>query len=137
MTAANLLATLASAGCPPRVEGELLVFDADPPTRLVPFIRLLQTGLRSQITNRPWFGLDAAGRGVGPGFDGALNPASELPRGAALLCVAGDSAWARVPASAIERLAGAFVRPVKVAKPFAATQQPDRPQVKGGRLVPT
>ena len=81
MTVKDLLLALSAADCTPRVEGDELAFDHEPPADLLPYVLLLQTGLRAVLSGRPWYGIDGSGTGftLGTRFDGELNPADAIP----------------------------------------------------------
>ena len=112
MTAAKLLDSLNQVGCPPRVEGLDLVFDADPPDELARYLVVLQTGIRALLMGKRWFGIDprtgiACGpfrnRISGPLACGALDPHAKLPRKVGLLTVESKGeVWDRLPPSACE-----------------------------------
>jgi len=116
MTARDLLFALSEADCPARAEGEELVFDREPPRRLLPYVELLQTGLRAALTARPWYGIQANGEpwhGTGKkcdrlGTDGILDPSKLVPNNVAMLTVAGDSEWDRVRPKLRDAHADAF-----------------------------
>ena len=89
-TARALLALVAAFG--PAVEGEELVFAADPPAELAAALRVLHTGVRAALAGRAWWGSATDGR---PRVI-ELRPDSPVPPGIGLLCVEGDSRWDRV-----------------------------------------
>lgn len=109
MTAQELLTLLSAADCPPSVEGDELTFDRDIPPDLEPFVELLQTGLRAILTDHRWFGIDAIGRGIGPGRDGALRTDALLPATVVLLIVEVSlDGWDRIDSKARDYLPEAF-----------------------------
>jgi hypothetical protein len=81
----------------PFVEGFTLRFKAAPPRGLVPSIRVLQTGLRSRLVGRVWWGCGTTVRAARPC---PLNPSKPIPRWVRLLAVEGDPRWDRIRASA-------------------------------------
>jgi len=97
MTAAKLLDALIVAGCNPAIDGLDVTFDREPPPELNRFLDVLLTGVRAQLLDKQWFGIDCAtGRFLGKG--GHLNPAAKLPRNVGLLTVANGKAepWDRL-----------------------------------------
>jgi hypothetical protein len=121
VTAKELLAALTAAGCRPVAEGEDLVFAADPPAELGPYLELLHTGVRAVLTGKRWHGSDRGtggssgpfpARGSGPLAFGALDPGALLPPAVGLLTVAGDSRWDRIPPQALLDLPDAFATAV-------------------------
>ena len=127
MTVNELLLALSAADCTPRVEGDELAFDREPPADLLAYVSLLQTGLRAALSGRPWFGIDGSGTGFSLGtlFDGALNPADTVPAACTLLIVEGDrSGWDRIQPALRDRLPQAFHKPgEKVKKPYARAKK--------------
>lgn len=107
MTATRLLDLMRVAGCDPEADGDGLAFFEDVlPRGLGPYLRLLQTGVCSLLMNRPWYGIDSDGHGVGVIWESSLNPAFRLPASAVLLIVGGRDhtmTWDRInPLSRID-----------------------------------
>ncbi len=94
-TAAALLAAVRPFG--PAADGAGLVFELDPPAELVAALAVLHTGIRAQLTGRPWYGCGSDRRTAAPR---PLNPAAPIPEGVTLLCVEGDAGWDRLDPSA-------------------------------------
>lgn len=109
-TAADLLEWLRPYH-PAAIDGVGLSVDADTPAELWAMAELLQTGIRSLLVRRPWYGIDRHGRGVGPGRDGVLNPAAPLPDSTYAVCVAGDRCWDCVPPDARSEWPQLFASP--------------------------
>jgi hypothetical protein len=92
-TVASVLGRLAA--CIPHVEGTELTLDLDPPADLNPVLRVLHTGCRALLAGKPWYGLTGAD-GHPPRFY-TLDPKRPIPLRVAILCVAGDTEWDRIP----------------------------------------
>lgn len=95
MTVHDLVAQLSAAECVPAIEEDELVFDRDVPDDLLPFVEVLQSGLRAYLTGRKWFGIDSTGHGAARP-DGLLAFSDLLPDHVSLLAVEGE-VWDRVP----------------------------------------
>lgn len=96
ITAKTLLRSLTAFG--PAVEAETLTFEAEPPTELIPALRVIHTGLRAQIAGKLWYGCDGATGNVHE-----LKPGARIPPGITLLSVEGDLRWDRIhPAARID-----------------------------------
>jgi hypothetical protein len=109
MTVSEIMAQL-SATYELSIVDDALELNDDVPAELARYAALLQTGIRAKLTGRRWFGINAAGRGVGPGVDGALDFHRLLPLETELLCVEGDlqGGWDRIGEKAKRQLADAF-----------------------------
>lgn len=88
-TARALLAQLEPFG--PTVDGTALLFTTAPPSRLLPVLGVLHTGVRAILGSRRWFGCNGA-----TGHVRELHPGDAIPRGITLLAVEGDPRWDRL-----------------------------------------
>ncbi|HEX4611492.1 MAG TPA: hypothetical protein VH092_25080 [Urbifossiella sp.] len=91
----------------PAVEGAELVFALDPSAELTAGLAVLHTGLRAQLTGRPWYGCGSDRRTAAPRL---LDPSAPIPDGVTLLCVESDVRWDRIDADARVDLPGLFAR---------------------------
>lgn len=95
MTVLDLIAQLSARDCIPAIDGDELVFDRDLPDDLLPFVEVLQSGLRAHLTGRKWYGINPNGRGAAR-HDGLLSFSELLLDDVHLLAVEGE-VWDRVP----------------------------------------
>jgi hypothetical protein len=94
-TASGLLAVLEKSGYSPRVGGHRLTFDPRPTEVVLPAIRLLHTGIRAIVTNRPWLGCSTA-----TGWAQVIDSNKPVPSWVGLLAVQGDTIWDRIRSAA-------------------------------------
>lgn len=104
LTARGLLEAVAEFGPTPGVL--CLEFDREPPTDLWDALRVLQTGVRSILTRRRWFGCSSA-----TGHPCHLSPDKPIPDGVDLLTVEGDAKWDRIPLNARQDFPHLFAAP--------------------------
>lgn len=94
MTVLDLIAKLKSARAMPVIEGFELTVPVPAPATLVPFIELLQSGVRAHLAGKKWYGFNTEGRPAAK--HGILKPGELLPADVRLLCCEGDPTWDKV-----------------------------------------
>ncbi|MBX3397703.1 MAG: hypothetical protein KF873_03095 [Gemmataceae bacterium] len=128
MTTVTALRILRDAGCDPRVEGDRLKLDEDPPDELPEaHIDILNTPIRELVTGDKLYAIDEDGHGCAHP-DGLLDLSGPLPLNVRLIAVAG-TAWDRISPYAMESFPHLFTLAAMKTKARKGADHADQPQL--------
>lgn len=91
-TAEGVTAFLQRGRQTPQVHDQSLVLPPHVSIEILRSLKVLHTGVRAILSNRPWYGCSCT-----TGWITTLSPEHLIPGWVGLVCVAGDKSWHRLP----------------------------------------